>query len=1385
MRHLPAFGLLLGLLAGFSARAVPGPEVPAALQPWVPWVLEQVPEHACPFSYATDSRRCSWPSELSLELTATGGRFQQRWSLYREGWVTLPGGEGKWPHSVTVNGKELEVAAEEDAPALFLPAGDHLIAGQFQWQRLPEALPVPLASGIIRLSIEGQPVAFPYIDEAEGRLWIQRAEPGAAEQKEEDRLELQVFRRLTDELPLRVESLLRLQVSGAQRELVLDFPLLPEAIPLRIDSPLPARLEPDGRLRVQVRPGSWTLRVEGRFPKEALAVAAPAASPNWPASEVWAFDARPQLRLVELSGATPIDPRQTNLPEEWRNLPSFRLQPGERLGFQVQRRGDPTPEPNRLQLQRDLWLDFSGAGYTVRDRFSGSLTSGWRLQAQDGMQLGRAVLDGQPQFVTRMDGRPGLEVRRGSLDLVAESRLEGGIGAFNAVGWQQDFSGAGIKLHLPPGWRVFSVSGVDNLPHTWLQSWTLLDLFLVLMTAIAVGHLWGWPWAVLALASLTLLWHEPDAPRIVWLNIVAAVALLRVVPATGRLHGLVTAYRTLSLLALVLISIPFIIQEVRTGIYPQLERPWQEAQRAGGMEDFLAGVAGMGAMAPMMDAPAPAPAEALYDMAERKKEIAEELLPRSAPPLPSSVAPRQARKAMAKPAPAPLVEMDPKALIQTGPGIPQWQWNTLQLGWNGPVEQGQQVSIYYLSPGQNLLLNLLRILLLLLLAYRLVGRVEWRQWLPAKAAAAMLLLPGLGLLLPANAPEAAEFPPAELLEQLRQRLVKPPTCLPACADLQRLELTAEPGQLRMRLQLHVLQRVALPLPGSRAHWLPQRVTLKGEPVRLQLDAEGVPWALLEPGMHLLTLEGALPPKGTVQIPLAMPPRAVTSEISGWTLEGLDQEGVAGSQLQLVRPRDKAAQETQDQWAASELPPFVMIERTLRLGLDWTVSTQVSRLSPPGVAVVLRVPLLPGESVTTPGLELKEGQLQVTLDGAAQSLSWESVLKKEPEILLRAPEVGQWVELWRVEVSPIWHMESEGIPVVHHTDSSGQWHPEWRPWPGESVRLAISRPEGGEGNTLTIQQASLEANPGQRSADAVLKLQLQASQGGRHSIGLPEDARLQSVTIDGKAQPIRQQGREVSLPLRPGSQTIELQWRTDGPLTTRFESPAVELNAPAVNLAVKTSLPADRWLLLVGGPSMGPAVLFWGVLAALALGAWVLGRLPDSPLKHYQWLLLGLGLTQGGLFAALLVVGWLLALGYRGRMAPPTRPWLFDLMQLALAYLSFMALSALFDSVQQGLLGSPDMMVAGNSSSAYLLQWYQDRAMDAYPQAWVISLPIMVYRVVMLAWAMWLAFALLRWLRWGWGCFSHHGLWLKTSWGRKAKPVEPSVEPAEGQDAGVK
>lgn len=199
--------------------------------------------------------------------------------------------------------------------------------------------------------------------------------------------------------------------------------------------------------------------------------------------------------------------------------------------------------------------------------------------------------------------------------------------------------------------------------------------------------------------------------------------------------------------------------------------------------------------------------------------------------------------------------------------------------------------------------------------------------------------------------------------------------------------------------------------------------------------------------------------------------------------------------------------------------------------------------------------------------------------------------------------------------------------------------------------------------------------------------------------------------------------------------------------------------------------------------MAPAILFWSALGATALVAFGLGFLPFTPLRRWQWLLLGLGLTQVSAGVALLAVAWLIALGLRrGYKASANSDWFgFNAMQIGLAILTLIGLSCLFEAIRTGLLGSPAMHIMGNGSSAYRLIWSFDRVGETLPQAQVFSVSLWWYRGVMLAWSLWMAFSLLGWLRWGWDSFGEGGAWRKPEL-RKAKrpdaplPPEPDRRP---------
>lgn len=1324
--------------------------LPDILKPWVPWVLEGEDRRGCPLTVDGGERLCAWPGRIHLDLNERGGLFAQHWRVYAEGWVPLPGGSDQWPQDVRVGVDAAAVVEHQGAPAVWLDPGDYALSGRFVWARAPDGLAIPPATGLVSLRVDGEPVRFPRF-ERNGRLWLGTgAEPAAGADSES--LGLEVYRRIEDDNPLRLVTRLDLDVSGRARELTLGPVLLEGGVPLRVDSPLPARLEPDGRLRLQVRPGRWVVQVTAHHPGPVAELAPSAATAPWPDAEVWVFAPRPELRQVALDGATPVDPRQTRLPPDWARLPAYLLHPNDVLRLVQVQRGDAEPAPDRLSLERDLWLDFGGAGYTLRDRIAGELTRSWRLEVGGALELGQVLVGGEPRFITRLPDAPGegVEVRQGRIELVADSRIENGEGRLPASGWSLDLQSLSTRLHLPPGWDLLVVSGVDNLPDSWLNRWTLLDLFLVLIIALAVARLWNWGWGTAALVTMVLIWQEPEAPRMIWLNLLAAYALLRLLPedttrvAMTRLRRVLLLYFRASLLVLAVIALPFLVDDVRTAIYPQLERPWPVL--SGTPEVSEAASADVA-----MDAP-------MIERAEMKQHIR-----RKAPvPLASPSPPR------------PLPVLDPDAQVQTGPGVPAWSWKSLDLSWNGPVPRDHEIELWLLTPGWNLALALARLAFVLLLTLKLAGLLGAAL---KRAPTAALVVLAVGLTgAPAPAP-AQEIPSAEVLDVLKTRLLEPPDCLPSCADIPRMVLHATADELELSLTVDAREAMALPVPGSPGVWAPGTITIDGEPLdALRRGADGGYLLVVEPGRWQIGLSGPLPARAQIEIPLPLRPRLVETDVAGWQVEGIDENGRASPQIRLVRTRPEG-EGTELQPA--EVPPLLHVQRTLQLGVDWRVETLVTRQSPADVPVVVGVPLIPGEQVLREGARVRDGRLLVSLAPGQQEAAWTSSLEPVESIRLRASEDPHLSEEWRVDLSSLWHLQTDGIPVIHHQGRLARWLPTWRPWPREEVLLSISRPQGVTGPTLTLDESKYHLRPGSRVSEAVLELTLRSSQGGEHAIRLPHGAALQRVAVDGVERPLRLDGRDLSLPLVPATQRFRIEWRQPAPLDTYYSPAVPDLGTEGVNASVQIELGRDRWILFAGGPVVGPAVLFWGLVVVLVLLALGLGRSRITPLGTLDWLLLGLGLSQAGIWVGLLVAGWLFALGLRARLDQEYPPWRFNLMQIGLFLLSLASLAGLVAALQQGLLGLPEMQIAGNGSTSTRLDWYQDRSDVDLPQVWMVSVPILVYRILMLAWALWLAYRLLGWLRWGWQGLSSPVMWrvvkLELPARRRSAPKSRPVE----------
>lgn len=727
------------------------PYVPEPLKPWQQWVLRDAEDRSSPKLF-TDGQTpiVFWPSRLTLVAEADVGTFSLDIEVFDRCWVPLPGSSRVWPTEVKVDDVQAPVIERDGRPAIEMVAGKHEVVGRFTWPSIPEKIKVPDQIGVLSLTVDGVANPQPTWDSG-GEVWLKRVRSEIADK---DGISLQVYRLIEDGIPIWLRTEIELTVSGKSREEEIGW-VMPEGWRIStVESPIPVAIDDRGIMKAQVRAGKWTVRINAfqarQIDRVQFAGGVTAAAPT----ELIGFRANPQFRIAQIEGLPSIDVTQTSFPDYWKPYPVYLWDTTTPFQLLQRMRGMGDSAPSGLTISRRLWLDEDGAAFTYEDNITGQAQRIWRLDVADQHTLGAVRVDGNGQLITENPntGQSGVEIRQRNLNLAAVGRI-GQTRSLAATGWIASADSLQLVLTLPPGWRALAIFGADNVDGDWLTSWSLLDLFLLLVFSFAVFRLSGFLAGAIALLAFALSYHESGAPRFLWLILFIQLALQRVVPP-GKVLQVITVTKYAVLAILLIVLIPFIAFQVQSVIYPQLELSGRMYVQ---------------------------PIDAVSSAASSAMDY-----PASLSPYPEKAFERSQEVAQSKVINQNMIN-DPRALIQTGPAKPRWEWNSVNCYWNGPVGEDQKISLLLISLTQHRLLTVARVLLLLaLLATILLRHKRVRPEsidTPNGASAVVTAVMVFILVSFGSTATQAQFPDNELLQSLRAELLRVPDAFPNAAQI--------------------------------------------------------------------------------------------------------------------------------------------------------------------------------------------------------------------------------------------------------------------------------------------------------------------------------------------------------------------------------------------------------------------------------------------------------------------------------------------------------------------------------------------------------------------------------------------------------------------------
>ena len=1309
-----AFGCLLAPHA-FSAENV---YIPTELDTWQEWVLAEHQNIYCPID-DTDGERleCVWISELDVQIT-TGESNRLKFRLDGEanadGAVSIPAGD-KRPISIEVNGEAARVGQRSGKPLVFVDKGPFSITGLIEFENVPRSIDIPRRTAIVKLSLNGIVVGVPKVEN--GKLWLQHQENT---ETQANSLRLDVYRRLVDDIPQLLETRIRLTVDGTDRVEAIGKPIFSGFTGIAVNSDIPIQVTRDGSFLVQVSRGeAWlTITAQG---DQVLNVFAPASGgENWPTSEIWVIAPETQHRTVEVVGVPAIDPILVDSP--FGSAPTYRVAIGSTLQLENEKRGNPNPKPGNFKIAREIWLGFDGSFMVASDHLTADVQSEMRLSAD--YDLGQVQVNGANRLVTYL----GEEHESGSgIALHPDERLIEAVSLLNsrsgisASGWQVDADQLMVNLNIPPGWKLLWTAGVDSVNKSWLSAWwNLWDIFICVLIVVVLYRVGG-PWvASMVAVALLLSFQEHMAPAIGWL-VLGLLLLLdtQLKSKTARRVNQI-AYWTL-VLPVAVLSLYVAANNLRQAVYPQLS----EFIRTSGMT-LEASEATSGARVI---------AEKIFGSSEETDAEEFEELIVSGHFLDHSG--------------WEVFDTQPQEFaIQTGPGMPYWQWDLVELRWSGPVGKEQRIALTFLPPPATRAMFVAIALLHLAMLFVLIV---------AKERNSKLIPPWLRKVLPvvlvaAAATSAnAQFPDTNLLDELETRLTAPAACVPGCASLERASLImVDDNELRLDLTFSAGAAVAIPLPQSDPTTALKEVSSGGSQQPLLRMASRTTYTELREGSNRFTMKFELGGLNDLVIEFPLEPAQYLHDVCCWHIT----QTVDAERLRVVLNRRSAvANKVQLEPSSYQFHHQIVVERELDLQYEPISTTTVRIENRRNEVVSLEVPLLEGETVLDDHVFVRGGHAVVFLDPRTSSVSWRSALSLDDMLKLSAPSHTRWIEVWYVRGSDFWHFEGVGL-----TPSQSERNATvFKPRRGEILTLNLQRPLPTPGQTITVNTARLMTAVGNRVSTSSLVLVINASIVDDLSLRLPDNATVEKVTLNDDEQPLGT-GSVVNLPLKHGESVYSVHWRLDQALGWFYRTPDVTLSKNSRNVDLMVQFPRERWVLLLGGPTIGSAVLFWGIALVTVLVALALTFLPKFPLTKVDAVLIAVGATLASIWSLLFVALWIVAVWWRARsmldgLSTPS----YRLVQVIIGFLTVIGVLALFITVLSALRIPPNMFIASSPMlvdqfvgyepyASKFLGWFADESQSQLPTAWILSLPFWVYQLAMLAWSLWLVFALSKWVR---------------------------------------
>ena len=635
------------------------------------------------------------------------------------------------------------------------------------------------------------------------------------------------------------------------------------------------------------------------------------------------------------------------------------------------------------------------------------------------------------------------------------------------------------------------------------------------------------------------------------------------------------------------------------------------------------------------------------------------------------------------------------------------------------------------------------------------------------------------------------MPSSDLLREINARIIPAADCdKNSCVSLEKINvIKKDKDNFTIEWQWNARKAVAVPLPWSEEAMKFSSMDLNGKPYYGAMKSpEGQYLVALPSGPSLLKLNFNLI-KSEIILPLNQIPGFYSdTAFARFSLQNNTLFLKLRADEQVVGKNKETEKQAKERVEFSPITlPLVQIEREFLLTRDgWVVSNKIFLQGESSRPVIIDLPLLANEVVTETGFKIegeKEPHLSLNLS-VGEVITWTSRIKENG--LLKLEAKGNFIQSWWVANDGFFSLKTNGLPVSSRKTQGLLWE-GYHPGLGEKLEIKSELLSYEKGLNKAIFSSDVKVGVNESGQHMLWVARLLTTVGGPAVIVMPEGYTYDSLTLNEKMVVPQISGQKIAAEFLAGENKLTLKLKNvNSPWFSNLTAPYFEgvtnanekvewggnlLDDNNNNFTVIDHR-ADRWVLALGGGQSHPSIWWWAVVISFAILSLFIKFIPFIPLKVRDWLFLSLGLSTIAWTGIVWVIVWFVGMGARKNWAAnSSSDWTLSkwnkLLQVCLLLLTLFFIWTIVLAAYGGLMHATDLLVSGG---LYSINWYSpESGVGGTP--WVFSTPLWFYRLLMGVWAFWLAWKMLDWLKWGWGCYSQGGYWPPAVKKEKKNSVE--------------